>query len=222
MGPSQEDERMGEARSQQSASDPAEELPLPKLTHIDPVIFVLAEEDFTRPVQPARDRVERVERILKSIDWYHQAIRANFHHLVRHEKRRVEQSTAAYEYQCEPIGKVEAGVGIEELRAMVTAINAPVDPEMDYNVDATADDLRMWEQFQGEDEPFTKRNGLRQMGWIAEQGVHHIDGFNNHMTALRGKWQAILEREERAIEGFARADDVAMDGPGFPPAGGRS
>lgn len=185
---------------------PIDKHSLPKLTHIDPVIFVLAQDDFTRPtMQPAQDRVERVKRMLETIDAYKYEVRVNFHHLVHQEKRRIEHSSLQYEQARRPVGETEPGVSINEARGIIAAMNAPADPKATYNLEGTAQQLGVWEGFHGEEEPFSRENSLRQLGLMAEEGIHHIDEFLMHMAIIQAKWEAILEREQIAIKGFVGA-----------------
>ncbi|KAL8365895.1 hypothetical protein RB595_004597 [Gaeumannomyces hyphopodioides] len=196
------DERAQPADVQQAIDKPF----LPKLTHIDPVIFVLAQDDFTRPtMQPAQDRVERVKRMLETIDAYKYEVRVNFHHLVRQEKRRIEQSSLQYEQAHKAVGETEPDVSINDERGIMAAMDAPVDPKTTYNIEGTAQQLRVWERFHGEEEPFNRENSLRQLGLVAEEGIHHIDEFLMHMASLRAKWETVLEREQIALEGFVGA-----------------
>ncbi|KAL8397622.1 hypothetical protein RB594_004362 [Gaeumannomyces avenae] len=179
---------------------------LPKFTHIDPVIFVLAQDDFTQPTrQPAQDRVERVKRMLETIDAYKYEVRVNFHHLVRQEKRRIEQSNLQYEQAHTAVGETESDVSINDVRGIMAAMDAQADPKTIYHMEETAQQLGVRERFYGEEEPFDRENSLRQLGLVAEEGIHHIDGFLTHMESLRAKWEAILEREQVALEGFVAA-----------------
>ncbi|KLU81532.1 hypothetical protein MAPG_00618 [Magnaporthiopsis poae ATCC 64411] len=179
---------------------------LPKLTHIDPVIFVLAQEDFTQPAaQPARDRVERVKRLLEGIDAYTSEVRRNFHHLVRQEKRRIEKRSLLHKQPETPGGEMEPELPLDETRGIMAAMGAPIDRKTKYKLDGTARELELWKKFHGEEEPSNRENSLQQLGLVAEEGAHHIDEFLMHMANMRAKWEAILEREEIAMEGFVGA-----------------
>lgn len=107
------------------------------LKNLAPSIFVpLREEHLERHAEPARDRVERLHRILESIDHQRAGVRDNLVCLFEREKQRIIAEATEREAQLGGPPKIRPGLPPDETDAIITCMEAPAQTGVDYDVKA--------------------------------------------------------------------------------------
>ncbi|KAI6356800.1 hypothetical protein MCOR25_007841 [Pyricularia grisea] len=185
----------------QPGPDAKAEMPEPpEIKNYGLAIFALTEEDLTQPMDDRpRNRVERVKRMLDSINKHRRAVRATTMDMVASERQRI----VRHEVNSQASSR-DPGISQEEVAEMIEALNAEPEQGTDYNMD-TNDVPRelMRDLFEESESRRDREDSLRQLQHLAEQSIYYSDEFDAEIIKVREKWEAILEKEQKALEEFA-------------------
>ncbi|KAI6464563.1 hypothetical protein MCOR04_002726 [Pyricularia oryzae] len=171
----------------------------PEINNYGLAIFALTDEDLTQPMDDRpRDRVERVKRMLDSIDKYQQGVRATTMNIVASERQRIMR----HEVNSQTSGR-DPGISQDEVDELIEALSAEPEEGTDYNMDT--DDITreaMRDLVEGSESCRDREGSLRRLQYLAEQSIYYSDEFDAEIAKVRGKWEAILEKEQKALEEF--------------------
>ncbi|KAL5881704.1 hypothetical protein ACKVWC_006572 [Pyricularia oryzae] len=171
----------------------------PEINNYGLAIFALTDEDLTQPMDDRpRDRVERVKRMLDSIDKYQQGVRATTMNIVASERQRIMR----HEVNSQTSGR-DPGISQDEVDELIEALSAEPEEGTDYNMDT--DDITreaMRDLVEGSESCRDREGSLRRLQYLAEQSIYYSDEFDAEIAQVRGKWEAILEKEQKALEEF--------------------
>ncbi len=170
--------------------------PIPPLVNIAPSIFVPLRDDIFATDLP-RDRLQRLEHILKTIDYQRQGVKENLLYMFSREKTRIVQLAAEQEQAQGPRPRINAALAPAEVDAVIANMEAPAAQGMDYNIrDMPPLALRT---------PVAPDASLRdrtvaELLNVVELGLAELQGFEDHVAGIRADYLGRLEREMATIE----------------------
>ncbi|TLS23208.1 uncharacterized protein PpBr36_06281 [Pyricularia pennisetigena] len=159
----------------------------PEIGNHSLAIFALIGDDLTQPMDDRpRDRVERVKRMLDSLDKHQQAVRATTKNIVARERQRI----VSHEVNLQTSGR-DPGISQEEADEMIKALSAEPEQGTDYNMD-TNDVPReaMRDLFEGSGSRRDREDSLRRLQHLAEQSIYYSDEFDADIGKAREKWKS--------------------------------
>lgn len=176
---------------------------VPPLTHVIPTIFVPLKDDLLKPIEPAKDRVERLQRMKASLDANEMKVRDNINWIYEREARRhvmEAQKSGALSQPRQP-----AHLTWEEAdRHLANIAAAPANPNISYHLppEKIAEFQRYDQQNAGQLPP----DGLspherlaREVLAVAHRGVRDMEEYSAcHIKGIRDQLDKSIEREKRA------------------------
>lgn len=180
---------------------------MPPLTHVIPTIFVplplTLTDDLLKPIEPAKDRVERMQRMKASLDANEVKVRDNINWIYEREARRhvMEAQKAGALSQPRQAAPLTTW---EEADRHLANIAAPANPSVSYHLppEKIAEFQRYDQQNAGQLPP----DGLspherlaREVLAIARRGVRDMEEYSMcHIKGIRDQLDNSIEREKRA------------------------
>jgi hypothetical protein len=179
-------------------SETRETIP-PEIVNVMPSIFIPLEYDITNPRDLPQDRFQKLDRILKSIDFHRQGVRQNLIAMFASQVKRVQMLYARQE-QAQGISEGKASVSSDEVDRLIAAMETPAVPGVDYNVAI----LPPMDLSQPPPDDFSGRDKaawevLREI----EKAMSQLDGFAAHMDGVALPY---LDRLAREVNSFNGAD----------------
>ncbi|KAL2017800.1 hypothetical protein VTK56DRAFT_1663 [Thermocarpiscus australiensis] len=171
---------------------------IPPLLNISPSIFVPLREDILNSELP-RDRVERLKRILKTIDYQREGVKENILYMVEREKKRIMLWAAETEQEAGP-PKIRAGLPPDEVDEVISNMEAPAEPGKDYNYPYN----RRPSTPPGPDNVSLREQTVLDLLDVVKGGVRDLEGYEKHMAGIRQYYVDCLERE------IARIDEAGL------------
>lgn len=188
-------------RAQQSEEEPnTEPRPsekIPPLTTIAPGIFVPIQDAMvTDFAEPPRDRVERLRRILRSIDYQREGIKENLLYMIDREKQRLILQAAEIE---EDEGTVDRPRGINPWEAdmIIQNMQAPAQPGRDYNIKNEQIPIR---HAQSRASLPIRERVVEELLDMVESGVRQLANYEVHVANIKQRYLSILEKEIAKLE----------------------
>jgi hypothetical protein len=181
---------------------PPPEDDVPPLTHVIPTIFVPLTDDLLEPIEPARDRVERMQRMKASLDANEAMVRDNINWIYEREARRhmtEAQKAGALSQPLQP-----APLTWEEADRHLANIAAPANPGVPHHLPAEKilEFQRYDHQTAGQlppDDLSPHERLAREVLAIAQRGVRDMEEYSLcHIKAIRDQLENSIEREERS------------------------
>ncbi|KAK3902961.1 hypothetical protein C8A05DRAFT_15051 [Staphylotrichum tortipilum] len=172
--------------------------PIPPLVNIAPSIFVPLQDDILT-AEPPRDRIQRLEHILKAIDYQRQGVKDNLLYMFAREKTRIVQHAAEQERAQGP-AKINTALAPAEADAVIANMEAPAAPGMDYNIRDMPLPPRT---------PIARDTSLRdrtvaELLNVVELGLAELQGFEDHMVGIKADYLDRLEKEMATIENVGK------------------
>lgn len=192
------------ANGKHAQQEPQEDIP--PLTHIIPTIFVPLTEDLLQPIEPAKDTVERMERMMASLEATEKEVRNNISWTHEREARRhvaAVKRTGALSSRHEP-----SLMSWKEAETHVANMSAPANPSMVYHLPpAKIAEFKAYDQSSADKSlPRTlspQERISQEVLMIANRGVRDMKAYSNiHIKSIRDRINASLEKEERAVASF--------------------
>ena len=193
-----------EAATRES-SPPAERIP--PLTNFVPSLFVPLEDDITQPGDIPRTRVERLKRIIETIDSQRAGVRENMMYLFERERDRIRIDAWEQELaEGEPESR--AGLPPDEVDWMIGNMEAPHQPDLDYNI------RDMPPRATGRQVPgMTPREKTADRLFdLVEQAVAETQGYDKHMGDIRNYYVSMLDRERKKIDEIGKRPEERSKG----------
>lgn len=175
---------------------------IPPLTHVIPTIFVPLTDDLLKPIEPAKDRVERMQRMKTSLDANEAQVRDNIHWIYEREARRLVMEAQKAGALSQP--RQPAPMTLEEADRHLANIAAPSNPSVSYHLppEKIAEFQRYDQQNAGQLLPdnLTPHERLaREVLAIAQRGVRDMEEYSTcHIKSIRDQLDNSIEREKRA------------------------
>ncbi|ROW06409.1 hypothetical protein VMCG_04405 [Cytospora schulzeri] len=179
---------------------------IPPLTHIIPTIFVPLTEDLLQPIEPAKDRVERMERMVASLDASEKKVRNNIAWTYEREARRhvaAMKKTGAFASPHEP-----TLMSWEEAEAHVANMSVPANPSITYHLPPEKiAEFKAYDQSRADmslpDNSAPYERISQEVLIIGNRGVTDMEAYSNiHVKGIRDRLNASLEKEKRAVASF--------------------
>ncbi|KAK0654547.1 hypothetical protein QBC41DRAFT_369201 [Cercophora samala] len=168
---------------------------IPPLRNLAGHIFVPVNFDFTT-ASPLQGRMQRLEHILRSVDFHRQGSRENLYHMFDREKQRIINEARAME---KLLGQdYRPALTQEEENLFLANMSAPADPNKDYNV-KTEDVQPLKQAIRPEpaDKPLPVREKtVRDLMILIESSISELDSFENAMKGIKDKYILYVEKEK--------------------------
>jgi hypothetical protein len=168
-------------------------------------------EDDILKVEPPRDRVERLKRILKTIDYNREGVKENLMYMFEREKRRIiEEATATEAIQGQP--KIRPGLPTEEVDTIISSMEAEAQSGMDYNIQ----DIPQLDTQRPipPDMPLRDRTVIQLLNLI-ENGLVELRNYEGHMAGIADYYTKCLERELAIINEAGMRPEERASARGF-------
>src|SRR5690349_6074420 len=159
---------------------------IPPLNNIAPSIFVPIQDDILGS-EPPRDRVERLKRILQSIDYMRSGVKENLMYMFEREKRRIVLEATEME-QAQGAPKLKPDLSPREVDDIIANMEAPAAPGMDYDIrsiPATAPNVPP--------NASLRDRTVMELLAVVENGLKDIQGYDEHMTSVQNEYLSRLE-----------------------------
>ncbi|KAJ4307023.1 hypothetical protein N0V88_000398 [Collariella sp. IMI 366227] len=180
---------------------------IPPLTNIAPSIFVPLRDDLLNTDLP-QDRVERLKRILETIDYQKQGVKANLIYMFEREKRRTMQHAAELEAQQGP-SQMRPSLPPDEADEIIANMEAPARPDLNYNIrDMPQLDVSR---------PIPPAMPLRERTLMellvmVERGFEELQGYEAHIVGIKQHYLERLERELASLEDAGKRPEERSGG----------
>jgi hypothetical protein len=168
---------------------------IPQLTNLAPAIFVPLRDDILSS-EPPRDRVERLKRILETIDYQREGVKENLMYMFEREKKRIMLQAAETE-QAQGPPKIRPGLPPSEVDEIISNMETPAEPDRDYN-------LREYPPAVGP--PAMPPNlslrdsTVRDLLRVVDGAVTELEGFEGFMANIKNFYLEVLARETARID----------------------
>jgi hypothetical protein len=169
---------------------------IPPLTDISASIFVPLQDDDIANFEAPRDRVERLKRILKTVDYHREGVKENLLYMFEREKRRIVQQAAEIEKAQGP-PKAMPGLSPNEVDEVIANMAAPAKPNMDYDI---RNMLKVNVDTVLPPNATIRDKTVMDLLIMVEKGLVELEGFEKYMDGIKGDYLARLEREVARIE----------------------
>lgn len=186
----------------QSAHSPADMGPtasrkIPPLNNIATSIFVPLRDDILTSELP-RDRVERLKRILQTIDYQRDGVKENLLYMFEREKTRIILHASEVE-QAQGLPKIRPGLAPNEVDDVIANMEAPAQPGIDYNI---RDMPELSVHTSPNPSASLRDRTVTELLIVVERGLHELQQFEGYMADIKNHYLRCLEQE------MARVDDA--------------
>ncbi|KAK4120824.1 hypothetical protein N657DRAFT_648618 [Parathielavia appendiculata] len=179
------------AQAPNTNMDPNASETIPPLTNDAPAIFVPIRDDILNS-EPPQNRIERLKRILETIDYQREGVKENLMCMYEREKKRIMLEAAKLE-QAQGPPRIRPGVPPSELEQIIANMETPAEPGKNYNLQtyppaAEPANLSLRDR--------TVVDILR----VVERGLSDLESFEGFMADIKNHYLGLLERETARIE----------------------
>ncbi|KAK4101022.1 hypothetical protein N658DRAFT_496722 [Parathielavia hyrcaniae] len=186
------------AQPAQSPSDmgPEASETIPRLTTDAPAIFVPIPHDMLNS-EPPQNRIERLKRILETIDYQREGVEENLMFMYEREKKRIMLEAAKLE-QAQGPPKIRPGLPPSELENIIANMETPAQPGGNYN-------LQRYPPTADAKTPMPPNLSLRDSTVrdiliVVQRGLNDLERFEEFMAGIKNHYLGLLERETAKIE----------------------
>ncbi|KAH8906980.1 hypothetical protein BR93DRAFT_968537 [Coniochaeta sp. PMI_546] len=181
-----------------------DEEPIPRMKTIAPCIFVPLETDITKPRDPPRNRVERIERLIASAEAQRAGVLENIAFMAEHDRRSVLQ----YGRQREAMTGVPYGPGPslppDEVDWIMNNMAAPAPKDRDLNIKDEGDLqrllLRTLPGMPPEAELTNREQVARELLVTVNRAAQTAKGYCDEVDKRIKDHSVLLEKEKRRLE----------------------
>lgn len=205
MVPSRIDQTSAASRAQQDApmaqvepaggTSPDENVP--PFNHLISAIFVPLKQDLLTPIEPPKDRVERLQRMQASLDANEKAVRANLEWMCEREARRCLAQAKRTRPLAEPHEPRQ--MGWDEGEKLIANVTAPTNPSQPGHIPPET-----LVQFGAPIAPgipdhlTPHERTVREVLVVASNGSFQIERYSEgHIKPIRERLNTSLEREKK-------------------------
>ncbi|RKU47367.1 hypothetical protein DL546_006266 [Coniochaeta pulveracea] len=187
---------------------------IPRMTNIAPSIFVPLEIDITQPIEPARDRAEKLQRILAAAEGRRKGVTENIIYMTEREMARIRQEGRTYEAIHGPPAGPRPSMTEKEVDDMMANIAADAPPGKSLARVNLADiEIKFPEQM-------SQREAVAaELLNAVEQSTQNLEGYSALMETRKAELLQMQQREQARLDNIgkrpeerevARDDDVEM------------
>lgn len=184
------------------------------MTNIAPSIFVPLEIDITQPIEPARDRAEKLQRILAAAEGRRKGVTENIIYMTEREMARIRQEGRTYEAIHGPPAGPRPSMTEKEVDDMMANIAADAPPGKSLARVNLADiEIKFPEQM-------SQREAVAaELLNAVEQSTQNLEGYSALMETRKAELLQMQQREQARLDNIgkrpeerevARDDDVEM------------
>lgn len=169
---------------------------LPELSTLLPAIFVPLEQDFLKPIEPARDRIDLLQRMQHSLDANEKAVRGNLIWTFEREARRSLNEANRKGSLAVPHKPKE--ITWNEGDKLLANMAAPANPNQAYHLSLAAlEEFRASPVNTGLEHLSSHERVARDMLIVVHKGSQDIEGYSKrHIKEIRDRLSASLGKEK--------------------------
>lgn len=172
---------------------------IPKMTNIAPSIFVPLEIDITQPVEPARDRVEKLQRMLVAVEARRNGVTENIIYMTEREMTRIRQEGRQFEAIHGPPTGPRASMTEKEVDDMMANIAADAPPGWSMGRVNLAD---MEAKFP---EKMSNREIVAaELLFAVEQSTQSLEGYSALMATRKAELLQMQQREQARLDNIGK------------------
>lgn len=180
------------------------EEPIPRMKNIAPCIFVPLETDITKPKDPPRDRAEKIERLIASLEARRPSVLENIAFMAEHERL----SSLQFGRQTEASPGLPHGPGPslppDEVDWIMGNMAAPAPKDRDLSIKDEAD---LYQRLHGtlsgmppEAQLTTREIVARDLLQTVQKAAHTAKGYNDEVDKRVKHYTELLEKEKKRLE----------------------
>lgn len=170
--------------------------PIKPLQNIAPCILTPLTQDITKPLDnPPSSRVERLERIIATIDEQTGAVKDNLLWMLDRERQRITQQAQAAE-EARGIEDVPPNLPYGETAFIINNMRAQADPKTDYNLVLPPVDTSRGPRPQAS----IRETALHSICVLAEKSVEQLNGYDAFMKDIKGEYLDRLDIEAKRFQ----------------------
>lgn len=178
---------------------------VPRLSHVIPTIFVPLQDDLLKPIEPAKDRVGRMQRMKASLDANEMKVRDNINWIYEREARRHVIEAQKSDALSQP--RQPAPLTWEEADRHLANIAAPANPGVSYHL--PPEKIAEFQHYDQQNAGQLPPDGLsaherlaREVLAIAHRGVRDMEQYSTcHIKGIRDQLDNSIEREKKRAHG---------------------
>ncbi|KAK0706552.1 hypothetical protein B0T26DRAFT_460458 [Lasiosphaeria miniovina] len=181
-----------------TTSKPSGPEKIPQLTNVAPSVFIPFNDDVTKDTEDGpRDRMQRLRRILESVDYQRDGVKENLLFLFQREKTRIMQESLAQELKSGQ-GEYKPALKPREVDWVVGNMAAKAQPGFDYNIKQ----MPYPEQSRPVLPPSAtiRDKATANMLHLVEAGIQELTGYDAHMGEIRRYYIGCLDKELERLE----------------------
>lgn len=184
------------AASFESLVDGEHSTDVPELTTLLPAIFVPLEQDFLQPIEPAKDRIELLQRMQLSLNANEKAVRSNLVWMMEREaRRRLNEATrnGSLDEPHEP-----KPITWDEGEMLLASMAAPADPNQAYHLLSTIlEEMKPMSVNTDPEQRSPHERVARDLLVVVHQGSRDIEGYSKrHIKDIQDSLNASLGKEK--------------------------
>ncbi len=170
--------------------------PIEPLQNIAPCILTPLTHDITKPLDnPPSSRVERLERIIATIDEQTGSVKDNLLWMLDRERQRIIQEADAAE-EARGIEDVPPSLSHGETAFIINNMRAPADPRIDYNLVLPPVDTSRGPRPQAT----IRETALHSICVLAEKSLEQLNGYDTFMKDVKGEYLDRLDIEAKRFQ----------------------
>ncbi|KAK0634527.1 hypothetical protein B0T17DRAFT_568243 [Bombardia bombarda] len=183
-------------KEKEKEQKPSEQIP--HFVHIAPSIFTPLPPDFGDKLSDIpRDRLERLKRILESIDYQREGVVENIMWMIEREKTRL--ILEASEVEAAQGQKKPTGLDQAEADRIIANMEAPADPGMDYNIKTIGTVEELLPPLGTPTNESLRDKTVSALLRLVEFGIVQVQGYELHMTKTKQHYLDRVEKEAQKI-----------------------
>ncbi|KAK4214053.1 hypothetical protein QBC37DRAFT_422109 [Rhypophila decipiens] len=189
----------GPASKQPPVKDPKppEKIPMLESTLTATFVPLPPDLDITKDTgNLPRNRIERLEHIIATIDNQGLMVKENIIWLLDQEKERMILEAREYEQETKP-APVKGGLPASEVDVVIKSLSAKADPGRDYNMKDVPTPNRH-RQLPPNLSP--RELVVGHLRTLIENGTGDLNGYNNHISGIRKYYADLLMKEMANLE----------------------
>lgn len=183
---------------------------IPRVKSIAPCIFVPLETDITKPRDPPRNRVEKLERLIAATEAQRRGVLENIAFLAEHERRSIMQ----YGRQTEALTGAPTGLGTslppDEVDWIMANMGAPAPKDRDPNIKDDADLQQLLARAvpPAEAEPTLRELVVRDLATTVTKAAENMKGYSTKIDERLHYYSQRLQKEKRVLEEAGKRPEV--------------
>jgi hypothetical protein len=167
---------------------------IPPLTSVAPSIFVPITTDLTDPFEKPTSEVDRLRKVLETIDLHSAAVKANILHMFDLEITRTRREAKEAEKATWDAPNTDTNVGLskDEFERLARKVETHAEPHRSYQINGEIP-TPIFDEVEGEAASLSlrERYARRVLYWV-EMAIGQVEGYTSHVEDMKTEYQKAL------------------------------